>query len=50
MVYAVYSNGLDPAKVAAEKARKKRAQELKKKKQNPTPPPCVSPFCPPGGR
>ena len=29
MVYAVYSNGLDPAKVAAEKARKKRGAGAK---------------------
>jgi membrane peptidoglycan carboxypeptidase len=35
MVYAMYSNGPDPEKVAAEKAAKKKAQEAKKRKQKP---------------
>jgi PASTA domain len=47
-IYARYSNGRDPAVVAAEKDAKKKAQQQKKRQQNPIPPPptCV-PFCPP---
>jgi beta-lactam-binding protein with PASTA domain len=52
MVYAVFSNGRDPEKVAAEKAARKRAREQKKQQQPPSPPPptCVPPLCPPGQR
>ncbi|HEX3205844.1 MAG TPA: penicillin-binding transpeptidase domain-containing protein, partial [Propionibacteriaceae bacterium] len=46
MVYAVYSNGKDPAKVAAEKKARKEAQERKKNKQKPVQPPPV-PCMPP---
>jgi beta-lactam-binding protein with PASTA domain len=47
-IYAMYSNGRDPADVAKEKAAKKKAQ---KKKQQPTPtlPPRFPPL-PPGPR
>jgi membrane peptidoglycan carboxypeptidase len=49
-VYAVYSNGRDPADVAAEKAAaKKKAEEQKKKQQQqqPSPSPTLSPTFPP---
>jgi beta-lactam-binding protein with PASTA domain len=46
MVYAVYSNGRDPAAVAAEKAAKKKAREQKRKPQGPTPP-TLPPIFPP---
>jgi membrane peptidoglycan carboxypeptidase len=46
MVYAVYSNGQDPADIKAQRDARRRAQAEKKKQQNPSPPPCVPPFCP----
>ena len=46
MVYAVYSNGRDPAAVAAEKAAKKKAREQKRKPPGPAPP-TLPPIFPP---
>jgi len=47
-IYARYSNGRDPAVVAAEKDAKKKAQQQKKRQQNPVPPPpTLPPIFPP---
>jgi membrane peptidoglycan carboxypeptidase len=46
-IYARYSNGRDPAVVAAEKDAKKKAQEQKKKKSPVPPPPTLPPIFPP---
>jgi membrane peptidoglycan carboxypeptidase len=47
MIYAVYSNGRDPAVVAAEKAAEKKAQEKPSPPPTRPPLPCP-PICPPG--
>jgi membrane peptidoglycan carboxypeptidase len=47
MIYAVYSNGRDPAVVAAEKAAEKKAQEKPPPPPSRPPLPCP-PICPPG--
>ena len=48
-VYAIYSNGRDPAVVAKEKAAKKKAQQKKRQQPPATQPPKFPPF-PPGPR
>jgi len=47
-IYAMYSNGRDPAVVAKEKAAKKQAQKKKQLPPGPQPPKCppFSPTCP----
>jgi beta-lactam-binding protein with PASTA domain len=47
MVYAVYSNGRDPAVVAEERLARERAQEEKAKKQQPSPSPTLPRILPP---